>query len=127
MHTGPVRRRGWTSIAVFGATAVAIAIIAATFYGSHRGTVRGRLVFVGGISTTERLLPGVVTFRSRNGDIQTVTTRDGSFSIDLPTGHYKVAGRSPQFQSDAALCGDGKEVDVRADRTSVVTVRCHGR
>ena len=109
------------------AAVVGVVIVVLSIVGTDRGTIRGELVFVGGPAPgTSRPLPGVVTFRSRNGDIQTVTTRDGSFSIDLPVGHYQVAGRSPLFQSDARVCGSGTQVDVHARRTSVVTVRCVG-
>jgi hypothetical protein len=122
-----VGKRGWVVIVLALAAVVVLVAVVDLGFRSHRGTIRGELVLVGGTASgAGNPLPGVVTFRSRNGDIQTVTTRDGSFSIDLPAGHYKVAGRSPLFRKDAKICGGGTEVSVRRSRTLFVSVRCEG-
>jgi hypothetical protein len=113
-------------IAVVAVIVAGLALVVLSV-GTDRGTVRGQLVVEGGPAPrVSRLLPGVVTFRSRNGDIQTVTTRDGNFTIDLPVGHYEVGGRSPLFENDAQICGRGTKVTVQVDRTATVSVRCRG-
>lgn len=100
------------------------------------GTVHGQLVLVGGPAPGGREgLPGVVTLTG----VVTVRVEAGSagrWSASVPAGHYRVAGSSPQFQSDnpsdpqlgspPGPCAGGS-VTVVPGRSTQVDVFCSAR
>jgi hypothetical protein len=77
--------------------------------GHADGTLAGHLYGVGGPATiaappSPRPWPGTVTVTGSGVQINVSVGADGAYSVRVPPGRYTVTGRSPQFNSGAALC-----------------------
>ena len=77
--------------------------------GPAHGTVTGHLYGVGGPATvtappSPRPWPGTVTVTGSGLQLDIPVGADGAYSVRVPPGRYTVTGRSPQFNSGAALC-----------------------
>jgi hypothetical protein len=80
----------------------------------NRARVHGHLTASGGVVRTLRPLAGVITARRIVGDAGTsppggkpytaTAGSDGSFSLSLPSGLYRVTGRSPEYQNGKRDC-----------------------
>jgi hypothetical protein len=109
------------TIAVVAASALGIVAVAGC-QGSHpdsitAGTVKGRLVRVGGPAPGAPVpLPGHVTATATGGTpTQTVrVSKDGEFSFNLPVGTYHLTGTSPLIGSGHATCSAMHAVRVQA-------------
>jgi hypothetical protein len=109
------------------------------------GHVTGKLVMEGGAigpggqQPGERPIPGTVTFTAAGHQPVTagfrpvtVGVRDsGKFSVWLPPGRYRVAGRSPDIQTVTAsgkaveqTCSQPQSVTVSARHTATITIAC---
>lgn len=112
-------------MAMAAASALGIIAAMAGCQGTHpdgvtAGTVKGRLVRVGGPAPGLPVpLPGHVTATATGGTpAQTVAVgRDGKFSLNLPVGTYHFTGTSPLIASGHATCHAMHTVRVRAAQT----------
>jgi len=89
------------------------------------GTLAGHLYGVGGPAPgLPRPWPGTVTLTGP-GVYQDVSVgADGSYSVTVPAGRYTVVGRSPLYESDAALCRATEVATVTSGRTTTADVLC---
>ena len=93
----------------------------------YQQTVRGTLVRVGGPAPGSPFpLPGTITARAATGGTFKATAGpNGRFTLSLPTGRYRVTGRSPQIGSGNATCAATAELHVTRDKAAhPVTVVC---
>jgi hypothetical protein len=106
------------------ASALGVVAGAAACQGGHSvgvnvGTVRGRLVAVGGPVTRRYPMPGHVTAIATAGGLsQTVRVgKDGEFSFNLPVGSYHFTGTNPRILGGNETCMATRAVRVRAAHT----------
>jgi hypothetical protein len=115
----------WNAIAVLS---VGLAVLAGCggSLGYHR-TVPGRFVRVGGPPPGSPVpLPGTITARAATGETFTATAgQDGRFKLSLPSGSYRVTGRSPLIQSGRMTCAATAKLHLsRGQPARPVTVIC---
>jgi len=93
--------------------------------GPADGTVAGHLYGVGGPAPgLPRPWPGTVTVTGPGGQRQVSVGASGSYSVMVPPGTYTVAGRSPLYESGAALCRAAGRVTVTSGHTAKADVLC---
>ena len=92
---------------------------------SAEGTLAGHLYGVGGPAPgLPRAWPGTVTLTGP-GVYQDVSVgADGTYSVTVPAGRYTVAGRSPFYESNAALCRATGVATVTTGHTTTADVWC---
>jgi len=80
----------------------------------------------GGQQPKVRPIPGLVEFTADHRVTKVPVGRSGRFSVSLPPGTYRVAGRSPRITqvSDTAPDGEGRELPCSLPLS--VTVTPHG-
>jgi hypothetical protein len=134
-RTNPTGR----TLAATGAAALTLITACAAAHGqgagsgsSHaamHGTVTGRFVMEGGPlgpggqQPKARPIPGLVQFMAGRRMIKVPVGRSGTFSVSLPPGTYRVAGRSPRITQVAgtAPAGPGRERPCTLPRSVTVT------
>jgi hypothetical protein len=95
----------------------------------HRdvGTVRGRMIFMGGPAPGAwPVTPGVVTLRGASIRRVEVDSR-GHFQVTMDAGNYRVTGTSPRFGDGTYVCRTTQAVVVTPDTTRHVVVGCQVR
>ena len=91
---------------------------------SNVGTVRGRLIFMGGPAPGAwPVTPGVVTLRGSSITKVAVDAR-GRFQVTTDPGTYRVTGSSREFAHSAHVCRATHAVVVTPTRPSYVVVGC---
>ena len=108
---------------------IAVALLAGCsgFSGSGpaEGTLTGHLYGVGGPAPgLPRPWPGTVTLSGPSGQREVSVGADGSYSVMVPAGRYTVVGRSPLYESNAALCQADRAVSVTSGHTTKADVWC---
>jgi len=89
------------------------------------GTLTGHLYGVGGPPPgLPRPWPGTVTLTGPGIDRSASVGADGSYSVTVPAGRYTVVGRSPLYESDAALCRATELATVTSGHTTTADVLC---
>lgn len=115
----------WSAIA-----ALTVGIAALAGCGGNPGyhqAVSGTFMRVGGPAPGSPFpLPGTITARAATGETFTATAGpDGRFKLWLPSGAYRVTGRSPLMQSGQMICPATAELHVaRGKPARPVTVIC---
>jgi len=93
--------------------------------GPADGTLAGHLYGVGGPAPgLPRPWPGTVTLTGPGVHQDVSVGADGSYSVAVPAGRYTVVGRSPLYESDAALCRATEAVTVTSGHTTTADVLC---
>jgi len=90
---------------------------------SADGTLKGRLVAVGGPPGPARPLPGTVVVTGPSPTRITVGSA-GTFSVALAPGTYTLTGTNPQFNAGAATCRATDAVVVVTGATTSADVVC---
>jgi hypothetical protein len=89
------------------------------------GTLTGHLYGVGGPPPgLPRAWPGTVTLTGPGVEQDVSVGADGSYSVTVPVGRYTVVGRSPLYESDAALCRATGVATVTSRHTTRADVWC---
>src|SRR5580700_40664 len=89
------------------------------------GTLAGHLYGVGGPAPgLPRAWPGTVTLTGPGIQENVSVGTDGSYSVRVPGGRYTVVGRSPLYESDAALCRATGVATVTSRHTTTANVFC---
>ena len=89
------------------------------------GTLTGHLYGVGGPPPgLPRPWPGTVTLTGPGIDQDVSVGADGSYSVTVPAGRYTVVGRSPLYESNAALCRAAEVATVTSWHTTTADVLC---
>jgi hypothetical protein len=89
------------------------------------GTLAGHLYGVGGPSPgLPRPWPGTVTVTGPGGRRDVAVGTDGAYSVTVPAGRYTVVGRSPLYESGAALCRAAGVATVTSAHTTRADVLC---
>jgi hypothetical protein len=106
--------------------ALAVAFLAGCSGASGaEGTVAGHLYGVGGPPPgLPRAWPGTVILTGPGVHRDVSVGADGSYSVTVPVGRYTVAGRSPLYESDAALCRATRVATVTSGHTTTADVLC---
>jgi hypothetical protein len=66
-------------------------------------------------------------WRDRDPDTAACTRNfvaDGSYSVTVPAGRYTVVGRSPLYESNAALCRAAEVATVTSGHATTADVLC---
>jgi hypothetical protein len=122
--TGALRRRGVRSILVGLALAV-VFLAGCSGRSGAEGTLAGHLYGVGGPAPgLPRPWPGTVTLTGPGVHQDISVGADGSYSVTVPVGRYSVVGRSPLYESDAALCRATEVATVTSGHTTTADVLC---
>lgn len=96
--------------------------------GSDTTTLTGVLRATGGPSgATQPGLPGKVSFESGGKRTTATASPDGTFSVTLPPGEYRVTGTSPQYGSGEGICRTDSPVKVGKSQVRGVVVACSRR
>ncbi len=91
---------------------------------SRLGTVRGRMIFMGGPAPGAwPVSPGVVVLRGATAKRVAVDPR-GHFQVSVDPGTYQVTGMSPKFGNGTYVCRTTHAVVVAPATTSYVVVGC---
>ena len=72
--------------------------------GLVKGVLAGRLVAVGGPTSTPRPLPGHVTASGPRASQTVQVGPDGNYQLDLPPGTYTLTGTSPLYGDGRGTC-----------------------
>ena len=89
------------------------------------GTLAGHLYGVGGPAPgLPRAWPGTVTLTGPGVHQDVSVGTDGRYSVTVPAGRYAVVGRSPLYESDAALCRATGVATVTSGHTTTANVLC---
>lgn len=113
-------------VRVIFAPLIAVAFLAGcSGAGSAQGTLTGHLYGVGGPAPgLPRPWPGTVTLTGPSGQRELSVGADGSYSVIVPADRYTVVGRSPLYESNAALCQAAAAVTVTSGHTAKADVWC---
>jgi hypothetical protein len=89
------------------------------------GTLTGHLYGVGGPAPgSPRPWPGTVTVTGPGVHQDVSVGASGSYSVTVPAGRYTVVGRSPLYESGAALCRAAEVATVTSGHTTKADVLC---
>jgi hypothetical protein len=89
------------------------------------GTVTGHLYGVGGPAPgLPRPWPGLVTLTGPGVHREVPVGTGGAYSVTVPAGTYTIVGRSPLYESGAALCRAAGAATVTSGRTTKADVLC---
>lgn len=92
--------------------------------GTTTQTVTGVLVEEGGpYPGIHALVPGSIRLVGTPGTFSTDAGRNGTFSLEAPTGTYRIEGRPANWSESGYPCG-GQQVTVTAGKTLQTTVAC---
>jgi hypothetical protein len=92
------------------------------------GSVRGRLVSVGGPAGAQPdPAAGAVRVLGANGDVVStgVTDAEGWFVLSVPSGTYRIVGRSSAYQGGAEDCVASSDLVVDDSAVDGIVVECH--
>ena len=91
-------------------------------------TVHGMLRMTGGPSgATQPGVPGNVFFDAGGERTTATASPDGTFSVQLPPGEYRVTGTSPQYGSGKGTCRADRTLKVGRPQVRRVVVACSRR
>lgn len=94
--------------------------------GGPTGTVTGHLVRAGGPAPGAAVpLPGTVTATSGSSAFHATAGNDGSFTITVPAGSYRLTGSSFQVQDGKETCIAAGPAVVRAGATTTAVITCN--
>jgi hypothetical protein len=90
------------------------------------GIVEGSMQEIGGMVRGGRPIPGTLVATGADGELHTTAVdKYGRFSIELPSGEYRVTGHSPLYGNGRYTCGaKPTPTVVHANRVSHVKVDC---
>jgi hypothetical protein len=102
-----------------------LAVACAGQHSAADGTLTGHLYGVGGPAPgLPRPWPGTVTLTGPGVDRDVSVGADGAYSVAVPAGRYTVVGRSPLYESGAALCQAAGVATVTSGHTTTADVLC---
>jgi hypothetical protein len=116
---------------VLAATVLTVAALAGCASGPSvpTGTVTGHLEMVGGpVTPSGRTrvspVPGTITAVSGSSTFHATAAGNGSFTLTLPAGAYRLTGTSPQDNDGQATCTANAPVTVRTGQATHADVAC---
>ena len=93
--------------------------------GASDGTLAGHLYGVGGPAPgLPRAWPGTVTLTGPGVHRDVRVGASGTYSVTVPGGTYTIVGRSPLYESGAALCRATEAATVTSGHTTTADVLC---
>ena len=93
--------------------------------GASDGTLAGHLYGVGGPAPgLPRPWPGTVTLTGSGVHRDVPVGTSGTYSVTVPGGTYTIVGRSPLYESGAALCRATGVATVTSGHTTTADVLC---
>jgi hypothetical protein len=123
-RAGAFRRKG-VRIFLVGLALAGVFLAGCSGPGPADGTLTGHLYGVGGPAPgLPRPWPGTVTLTGPGVHQDASVGADGSYSVTVPAGRYTVVGRSPLYESDAALCRATEVATVTSGHTTTADVLC---
>jgi hypothetical protein len=102
-----------------------LAVACAGQHSEADGTLTGHLYGVGGPAPgLPRPWPGTVTLTGPGVDRDVPVGADGTYAVTVPVGRYTVVGRSPLYESGAALCRATGVATVTSGHITTADVLC---